>query len=351
MKIITIVGTRPQFLKMVLLSQEFKKYTEIQEIIIHTGQHFDKNMSTIFFDTFNLQKPHFHLNINGKKTHAEVTGFLLSEIEKILIQEKPDYVLVYGDCNTTLSGALAAVKLNIPIIHVESGCRSFDRKMPEEVNRILVDHISTILFCPTLSAIENLKKEGIQKNVYLVGDLMIDLLRSKKQDIINISNQILKKYNLQYKNYYLMTLHRQSNTLTNKLKYIFKELKKLDKEIVFPLHPRTKNVINENKIQIPKNINIIKPVDYLIMMVLTFNAHKVITDSGGLQKEAYELNTPCITLRDTTEWKETIDNGMNKLVNNNIYKNIINFNPEIEKEQKPIFSNQISAELIVGYLL
>lgn len=320
MKIVTIIGTRPQFIKMVLLSQKFLELG-IKEIIIHSGQHFDYNMSKIFFDNLDIPVPHYNINVNNL-TVGNALGNMISEIEHILLKENPTHVIVYGDCNTTLAGALAANKLEIPIIHIESGLRSYDKRMPEEVNRILVDHMSNILFCPTIHAKKNLEKENIKENVYVVGDLMIELLRNK-MDYINLKqNDVLKKYNLVSKNYYILTLHRQSNVNGNRFKYIFSELGKLSKNVIFPVHPRSKKIIND----IPDNIIIIDPIDYIEMMILCKNAIKIITDSGGLQKEACELEVPCITLRENTEWVETVESGMNTLAYENIYKNILENN-------------------------
>jgi UDP-GlcNAc3NAcA epimerase len=320
MKIVTVVGTRPQFIKMLTLSKEFIK-NNIQEIIVHSGQHFDKNMSEYFLKE--VPKPKYHIDISYiSKNHT--LGFMINEISDILIKEEPKYVIVYGDCDTTLAGALAANKLDIKIIHIESGLRSYNKCMPEEVNRVLVDHISDILFCPNQNSINNLKREGINKNVYCVGDLMIELLRNKLE-LINKNDKLLDMYNIEKNNYYLLTIHRKNNTNVDKLNYIFSELEKLDKTIIYPMHPRIKQYLQ--KLIVPNNIKIIDPVNHIDMITLLKFSLKLITDSGGLQKEAYELKIPCITLREETEWIETIDEGKNILVTNNIYESIINFNP------------------------
>jgi UDP-GlcNAc3NAcA epimerase len=320
MKIVTIVGTRPQFIKMVLLSKELIE-NNIEEIIVHSGQHYDENMSTYFLK--DVPTPKYNINISNISKHL-ILGKMINEISDILIIEKPHYVIVYGDCDTTLAGALSANKLDIKVIHIESGLRSYNKSMPEEINRILVDNISNILFCPNKNSINNLKKEGIIENVHCVGDLMIDLLRN---NIDNIKNNLLllKKYNIIEKNYYLLTIHRKYNTDINKLNYIFNELKKLDKIIIYPIHPRIKQYIDE--LNVPNNIIIIDPINHIDMMTLLNYSIKLITDSGGLQKEAYELKIPCITLRSETEWIETVNEGKNILVNDNICNNIINFNP------------------------
>lgn len=316
-KIITIIGARPQFIKAAVVSKELSK--SFNEIIIHTGQHYDKNMSDIFFEQLNIPKPKYNLGIGGG-THAYQTGNMMIEIEKILVDEKPDYVLVYGDTNSTLAGALAASKLLIPVIHIEAGLRSFNMNMPEEQNRVLTDHISKILFCPTDEAVKNLKNEGINNNVFNVGDVMCDsvLYYSKlaEQKFLNeelILTPIFEKRELN--NWYLTTIHRAENTIDNKnLSEILKTLNDLDKTVVFPVHPRIKQNIEElNNKNNYKNIYFIEPVDYLTMLYLTKNSEKVITDSGGLQKECYILDVPCITVRDQTEWVETLNKGYNCL--------------------------------------
>ena len=330
-KIVTIIGARPQFIKASVVSKEIRKNNK--EVIIHTGQHYDKNMSDVFFEQLSIPKPDYNLGV-GSGTHATQTGNMMIEIEKILIAEKPDYVLVYGDTNSTLAGSLAASKLLIPVIHIEAGLRSFNRSMPEEQNRVLTDHISEILFCPTETAVENLKKEGITKNVYNVGDVMCDSvlhfskIANEKYDINNLNlTPIYEKK--EFNNWYLTTIHRAENTMDNKnLTNILKVLNDLDEVVVFPVHPRIKGIIddlyNKNKY---KNIYFIEPVDYLTMLYLTKNSKKVITDSGGLQKECFILDVPCITIREQTEWVETLKNGYNILAKpeyDDLYDKIIN---------------------------
>ena len=316
-KIVTIIGARPQFIKAAMVSKELEK--NFEEIIVHTGQHYDKNMSDIFFEQLEIPKPKYNLGI-GSGSHGKQTGEMLIKIEEVLLQEKPDYVMVYGDTNSTLAGALAASKLLIPIIHVEAGLRSYNMAMPEEQNRVLTDHISTILVCPTKTAVENLKKEGISDNVYLTGDVMCDsvLYYSKIADSkLNPSNLDLTPIyeKKEVKEWYLATIHRAENTMDNRnLSVILKVFEKLDKMVIFPVHPRIRKMVDElqNKNQY-QNIYFIEPVDYLTMLYLTNNACKVVTDSGGLQKECYILDTPCITIRDQTEWVETLKNGYNIL--------------------------------------
>lgn len=338
-KIITIIGARPQFIKAAMVSKQLNKY--FNEIIVHTGQHYDKNMSDIFFEQLQITNPKYNLGV-GSGTHAFQTGNMMIEIEKILLDEKPDYVLIYGDTNSTLAGALAASKLLIPVVHVEAGLRSFNMNMPEEQNRILSDHISKILFCPTDVAVNNLKNEGITNNVYNVGDVMCDSvlyfskLANEKYNINNLNLTPIYE-NKQFDKWYLTTIHRAENTTSNEnLIEILNALNDLDEMVVFPVHPRIKKIIDElhNKNNY-KNIFFVEPVDYLTMLFLTKNSKKVITDSGGLQKECYILNVPCITVRDQTEWVETLKRGYNVLSKPNyseLYNKIVN--AEIIDENK-----------------
>lgn len=317
-KIVTIIGARPQFIKASMVSRALNK-NEIEEIIVHTGQHYDKNMSDIFFEQLKIPKPKYNLGI-GSGSHGKQTGEMLIKIEEVLLKEKPNYVMIYGDTNSTLAGALAASKLLIPVIHIEAGLRSYNMAMPEEQNRVLTDHISTILLCPTQTAVDNLKKEGITKNVYLTGDVMCDSVlyyAKMANEKINTSNiELVPIYDeKEITNWYLTTIHRAENTMDSKnLSVILKVFEKLDKMVIFPVHPRIKKMIDELKKQNNyQNIYFVEPVDYLTMLYLTKNACKVVTDSGGLQKECYILDTPCITIRNQTEWVETLKNGYNVL--------------------------------------
>ncbi len=312
MKIITVIGARPQFIKAVALSEELKK--NHQEILIHTGQHYDENMSDIFFDELSIPKPTYRLDLGGGG-HGAQTGAMLVEIEKILLKEKPDLLLVYGDTNSTLAGALAAVKLHIPVAHVEAGLRSFNRRMPEETNRILVDHISKFLFAPSSEAVKQLKLEGLEENVIDVGDIMYDSIL-KFKDIAIEKSLILDQLKLKGKKFSLATIHRAENTdskvvLTN----ILDGLSSLPTIIILPLHPRTKNKIYEYDLSFDnEKIFIVEPLGYLDMICLMSNAEAILTDSGGIQKEAYYLGIPCITLREQTEWLETVQSGWNVIV-------------------------------------
>jgi UDP-N-acetylglucosamine 2-epimerase len=328
MKIISVIGARPQFIKLKPIVDELKK-RKINHILVHTGQHYDYEMSKIFFDELNVPKPDYNLEV-GSYSHAKQTALMLERIEKVLLKEKPNTVIVYGDTNSTLAGALGAVKLNIPVAHIEAGLRSYKSDMPEEVNRVLTDHISKFLFCPTKTAVDNLKKEGITKGVHLVGDVMYDIFKSKINSEFNSGPKpkTLQKLNLKSKEYFLLTIHRQENTDNpENLRSILFALKQIKKKIVFPMHPRTRKTLKQlnSEFSLLKgtvttigNFLIMNPVSYLDMLVLEKNAKKILTDSGGVQKEAYWLSIPCITLRKETEWMETVKNGWNILVGTDV---------------------------------
>lgn len=315
MKLLTIVGARPQFVKACMLSKAFKNHPQIEEIIVHTGQHYDYNMSDVFFKQLNLPEADYNLGV-GSGSHGEQTAKMLVELEKLMLTIDPEMVIVYGDTNSTVAGSLAAAKLHIPIAHIESGLRSFNKKMPEEINRIMTDHVSDYLFCPTDTAVHNLQKEGISKGVYQTGDIMYDTVTYFKAEATKHST-VLNDLALKKQNYYLATIHRAENTDDpTRLKAIFKALRQLDKDVVIPLHPRTKNKIKEfnlSNVVSSSNIKFVDPLNYFDMLVLATNASAILTDSGGLQKEAYMLKTPCITLRDETEWIETVNSGWNHL--------------------------------------
>lgn len=324
MKIITIVGARPQFIKAASVSRAIQEQGGIDEIIVHTGQHFDHAMNDIFFTEMSIPQPKYNLGIHGKQ-HGEMTGEMMKGIEQILLTEKPDVVLVYGDTNSTLAGALAAAKLHIPIAHVEAGLRSFNLKMPEEVNRILTDRISTYLFCPTENAVSNLEQEGfrglVAQNgnkiaISIVGDVMYDAVLFYQGEAEKQS-ALLAKHDLQLGEYLLCTLHRAENTdVPERISSIFEALGEIAKEkrIIIPLHPRTLNVINKMGIKVPDNVSILAPLGYFDMLFLVSKSKLVLTDSGGLQKEAYFLGKICLTLRDETEWTELVSNHFNFLV-------------------------------------
>ena len=313
MKIMTVVGARPQFVKAAVLSRELEKHKEIQEIIVHTGQHFDTNMSEVFFEEMNIPKPKYNLQLHSLN-HGAMTGRMLEGIENLILEETPDLLMVYGDTNSTIAGALAAKKLHVKVAHVEAGLRSFNMAMPEEINRILTDRISDILFCPTDVAVENLRKEGFENfDVRIVksGDVMQDAAYYYAK-MAEEKSTILKENN--WKNFILVTIHRAENTNDRKrLNSIVTALNELGKsfEIVLPLHPRTKKIIDEQGLKL--DLHVIDPVGYFDMLQLLTHCSLVMTDSGGLQKEAFFFRKPCVTLRDQTEWLELVNGGFNIL--------------------------------------
>lgn len=311
-KIVTIIGARPQFIKAAVLSRIFKKSNNIEEIIVHTGQHYDEKMSEIFFEELNIPNPKYNLSV-GSGSHGMQTGKMLIDIESVLLKEKPDLVLLYGDTNSTVAGAIAASKIHIPIAHVEAGLRSFNKKMPEEINRILTDHVSMFLFCPTKDAIKNLQDENLIKNIFAVGDVMYDSMLFASQK----TTGILSKLGIEKEDYVLATIHRAENTdFREKLESIFTGLNQINKRIILPAHPRLLNKVSNHQLD-TKNIKLIEPISYLEMVELEKNSTFIITDSGGVQKEAYFLKKPCITVREETEWVETVESGWNQLTGTN----------------------------------
>lgn len=315
-KIVTIVGARPQFIKTALLSRELRKY--FKEVVVHTGQHYDLNMSDIFYKDLNLPKVDYNLEV-GSDSQGKQTGLMLEKIEEVLLKEKPDLVLIYGDTNSTVAGALAASKLHIPVGHIEAGMRSFNRQMPEEINRVISDHLSSLLFCTSKSVIKLLKNEGIANGVFLVGDVMNDL--QKKIPISNFQFPIMEQLSLKSKEYILTTIHRQENTdIKENLTNILEAFSQIKDTIVWPIHPRTKKYIEQYKLRLSSNIKIIEPLGYKDMICLEANAKMILTDSGGVQKEAYIAKVPCITLRNETEWTETVESGWNQLTGTNVKK-------------------------------
>jgi UDP-GlcNAc3NAcA epimerase len=323
MKVLTVIGARPQFIKAAVVSNAFRA-KGVEELLLHTGQHFDSNMSDVFFDELGIPKPLINLGIGGG-SHGQNTGRMMESIEKVLMEQKPDWLLVYGDTDSTLAGALAAAKLHIPIAHVEAGLRSFNRRMPEEINRILTDHAATVLFAPTDAAMTNLANEGIKSDkAFKVGDVMYDaaLFYGAKAD--SYSN-ILEKLGIESKQFVLATVHRAENTdVTERLKAIIQGMADSGRLIVLPVHPRTKARIESAGLVLPNNIIAIDPVGYLDMVMLEKHAALIVTDSGGVQKEAFFHHVPCITLRDETEWIELVDSGWNKVVPPKDCKSIAN---------------------------
>lgn len=345
MKIVTIIGARPQFIKSAVVSREIRK--KHIEVLVHTGQHYNANMSNVFFKELALDQPDYNLAV-GSASHGRQTGEMLAGIEDVLYKENPKWVLVYGDTNSTLAGALAAAKLNIKIAHVEAGLRSFNRKMPEEINRIVTDHISDALFTPSQTAMDNLRSEGIITGLHLVGDVMYDaLLWAIENNPIN-AEALLTQYNLKSKNFLLLTVHRADNTDNlNKLAAILEAAKQIKQPIIWPIHPRTKKQIQEYQLKPADNIHMIEPIGYFEMLILQSQARYVLTDSGGMQKESYWLNTPCITLRDETEWVETVQVGWNILTGANpqaILEAVQHWEPETI--HPPIYGDGTAAQKI-----
>lgn len=349
LKIVTIIGARPQFIKASSLSRELKKCKGVKEVIIHTGQHFDNNMSEVFFEQMHIPKPDYYLGIGGKK-QGEMTGQMIEKIEEVLIHEKPDCIVVYGDTNSTLAGALAAKKLNIKIAHIEAGLRSFNQLMPEETNRILTDRISDYLFCPTKNAVDNLSNEGFESfpcEVIEVGDIMKDSSLYYKS--------FAKKPDIDIKDdFILVTIHRAENTNDKtRFKNIIEALEEINKtsQIIVPLHPRSKILLDEMGIK--TGFLTIDPVGYLEMLWLIENCQLIMTDSGGLQKEAYFFKKFCITLRDETEWVELVQSGYNCLVGANKEKIINSYNTYNKSLlfNNILYGNGKTSEIIVNKLL
>ncbi len=358
MKIASIVGARPQFIKAFPVCRALRK--EFKEILIHTGQHYDEEMSALFFEELGIPEPDYNLGV-GSDSQARQTAEMLIRIEEVLLSEKPDLVLVYGDTNSTLAGALATAKLHIPLAHVEAGLRSYDKSMPEETNRVLTDHTSDFLFCPTETAVNNLKVEGFT-NILNEGKLIPELYNSRLpapdsplvcnvgdvmydaalifQEVAKIKSNILNRLNLKEKSYFLLTIHRASNTdVRENLEKILDAIIETGEKIVFPVHPRTKKYLKGwnllEKIDKSGNILLTPPLGYLDFLVLEKNAAKILTDSGGVQKEAYFYGVPCITLRETTEWVETVESGWNILVGTEkekIIEAVKSFSPTKERE-------------------
>ena len=348
MKLLHIVGARPQFIKAAMVSRAWRNNGE--ELILHTGQHYDDNMSHLFFEELKLHEPDINLGV-GSGSHAEQTSKMLVGIDAYLESEKPDWVIIYGDTNSTLAGALCAAKRGVNTAHVEAGLRSFNRTMPEEINRVLSDHISQLLFCPTEVAVQNLTKEGIDKGVFQVGDVMADALKLCLKAAGGKAG-ILSELGVKAKRYALLTLHRSGNVDNEQcLTEIFGGLGTIDFPIIFPVHPRTQKMVAKFELALPENIIPIEPVGYLDMLALEQNAECIFTDSGGIQKEAYLLGVRCITLREETEWVETVELGWNCLAGAN-GGNIISFFRDFHpSEERPeIYGNGHAADKIIEIL-
>lgn len=312
-KLITVVGARPQFVKAAALSPSLARIPDIEEVLVHTGQHFDADMSDIFFEEMSLPAPRFNLGIGGG-THGQNTGRMIEAIESVLLTERPHAVIVYGDTDSTLAAALATTKLGIKLAHVEAGLRSFRREMPEEINRVLTDHVSDILYTPSASAISNLIREGIERQkIVASGDVMFDVV--KRFEVISRTRSVvLRRLELEPRGYHVMTLHRKENTDdAGALRRILDGLRNSQLPIIFPMHPRTAKRLAEFDIKLPSCIRPIEPLGYLDTLQMLSNSQLVLTDSGGVQKEAYFVGRPCITLRDETEWVELVEAGANVL--------------------------------------
>lgn len=342
MRIFSIVGARPQFIKLAPLSAKLEGVHD--ETIVHTGQHYDYAMSEKIFHDLGIRKPDIHLN-TGPGTHAGQTGEMMLKLETAMIEKKPDIVIIFGDTNSTLAGALAAAKLNIPIIHIEAGLRSYNRDMPEEINRIVADHISKYLFVPTQTAVDILEKEGLGKLTYLTGDIMVDTMKNNLQVALDKS-RILDTLELGSASFNLLTLHRNYNVDDERiLRHLLNQLEQLGERIIFPVHPRTRKMLGNDRI--PENITITEPQGYLDFIALENASSRIITDSGGIQKEAYILRKPCITLRTETEWVETVQEKWNLLLSptaDDIAGRISAFTAP--SRQKEIFGRDVTDKMV-----
>jgi UDP-GlcNAc3NAcA epimerase len=361
MKLVTVVGARPQFVKAATFSRALAKHnasgrSPIEERIVHTGQHYDANMSAVFFEELGIPAPAYNLGI-GSGPHGRQTGRMLEEIERVLLLEDPDLVLVYGDTNSTLAGALAAAKLHVRLAHIESGLRSHNRRMPEEINRVIVDHLSALLFCPTRQAVENLEREGIRDGVHAVGDIMFDSMLHYSA-LVKSRPSALEALGLASKNYALATVHRAENTDTSENLFgIFQAFGQIQKDlqIVVALHPRTRQLLAAHGIDVPAGVRLLEPLPYLDMVELEIHARLILTDSGGVQKEAFFAGTPCISLREETEWVETTIHDANVLCGASTSRIVDGFRNFIEGRLRPTFDatsygNGQAAEKIVELL-
>jgi UDP-GlcNAc3NAcA epimerase len=348
MKILSVVGNRPQFIKSAPLSLALRN--EVDEVVLHTGQHYDRELSQIFFDELELGAPEYRLEV-GSGTHAEQTGRMLPGIEQAILAEAPDAVLVYGDTNSTLAGALAAAKLSVPVAHVEAGLRSFDRAMPEELNRILVDHLSALLFCPSDAAVENLRREGILEGVRQVGDVMMDA-NARLTPLARDRSNALAEAGVEPGSYLLLTLHREANVEPEHLHSVLAALEQVGEPVVFPAHPRTRSAIENADIRVPESVRLLPPAGYLGFAALASQARLVLTDSGGVQKEAYWYGVPCITLRTSTEWVETLATGWNRLVGTEMEAIVAAVaSASAPEEHPPLYGDGHASERIVRALL
>jgi len=348
MRVLTVVGARPQFIKAAAFSRVVRE--RHTEILVHTGQHYDASMSDVFFDELSLPRPDHHLGV-GSGSHGAQTAQMLERLEAVMQREAPDIVVVYGDTNSTLAGALAAAKLGIAVAHVEAGLRSYVRDMPEEINRVVADRVSTYLFAPTRNAVENLAREGITSGVTMTGDIMYDALLQHAA-VAQEQSHILRDLLLAPAGYVLATIHRAANTDDpRRLAEIFDALALLHEPVIVPLHPRTRAALMGTDIEVEPPVRIIDPVGYLDMLVLERNARAVLTDSGGVQKEAYLLGVPCVTLRNETEWVETLAGGWNVLAGADAERILAAAKrPRPAGEPPPVFGDGHAAEKMVAAL-
>ncbi len=344
MKIFSIVGARPQFIKLAPLSAALAGKHE--EYIVHTGQHYDYAMSEKIFEDLGIRKPDIHLN-TGSGTQATQTGEMMIKLEAEMTEKKPDIIIIFGDTNSTLAGAMAASKLCIPIIHIEAGLRSYNRSMPEEINRIVADHVSEYLFVPTQTAVNILKSEGLGKNTYFTGDIMVDTMKNNIGIALNKST-VIHDLNLENQEFNLLTLHRNYNVDNAEiLGHILAQLGQLGELIIFPVHPRTRKMLASSPNAIPANIRLVEPQGYLDFIALEHVCKRIITDSGGIQKEAYILKKPCITLRTETEWIETVEEKWNCLINptdKSIASVIASF--KVPENQQEIFGKDVTEKML-----
>lgn len=348
MRVLTIVGARPQFIKAAPVSRVLRRQHE--EFLLHTGQHYDDEMSDLFFRQLEIPAPDLNLEV-GSGRHGAQTGAMLPGIESVAIERRPDWLLVYGDTNSTLAGALVGSKLHVPVAHVEAGLRSYDRRMPEEVNRIVADHLSTLLLCPSTPAVANLSREGITEGVQTVGDVMYDAFL-QNLEIARRTCRVLEQVGFERNGYQLLTVHRAENVdHPELLAAILEGVGDSGRRVVFPVHPRTRSALNATGQRTPANVMLTDPVGYLEMLILEENAEAIVTDSGGVQKEAYFAGRPCITLRERTEWTETVDAGWNVLVGTDaraIARAMREFRPKGERPQ--LFGDGHAAERVVEAL-
>ena len=348
MRVASIVGARPQFIKAAPLDRQLRELC--QHVLIHTGQHYDYTMSAVFFEELAIPEPHYNLGV-GSASHGKQTGEMLIRIEETLVEEQPDCVLVYGDTNSTLAGALAAVKLHLPVAHVEAGLRSFNRSMPEEINRVLTDRVADLLYCPTETARSNLLREGIADGVFNFGDVMYDLVL-QSMELVDRASNILPFPDLRPGSYLLTTIHRPANTDDERnLTSILRALAATEEVVIFPAHPRARQAMDRLGLEVSANVRLLEPVSYLDMLALEKDARLILTDSGGVQKEAYFFGVPCLTLREETEWVETTEAGWNLLVGANeqrIAEAIRDFQPQ--GERPPLFGDGKASQRVALHL-